>query len=86
MRIHNGTFTKKNGDPRPMTYVRLEDLPTGFIDTQLTGSGTQRNLAEGQELVWDVVNNGFRVFNHNTVIGEVTVTEEVTTNYFPNNS
>lgn len=86
MRVHNGTFTKQNGDTRPMTFVRLEDLPTGFLDTQLTGTGVNRTLAEGQELVWDVANNGFRVFNHNTVIGEVTVTDEPTTTYFPNNS
>jgi len=86
MRVHNGTFTKQNGDTRPMTYVQLEDLPTGFLDTQLTGTGTARTLPEGQELVWDVNSGGFRVFNHSTLIGEVTVTDEPTVTYFPNNT
>ena len=71
MRAYVGTFTKKNGDARTMSYVRLTDLPTAFLATQVTGTGTARNLAEGLELVWDLERSGFRVFNHNTVVGEV---------------
>ena len=72
MRAFTGTFVKKNGDTRTMSYARLEDLPSAFLTTQLTGNGKQRNLDEGLELVWDLENSGFRVFNHNAVVGTVT--------------
>ena len=72
MRAFTGTFVKKNGESRTMSYARLEDLPSTFLDTQLTGKGQQRTLSEGLELVWDLENSGFRVFNHNAVVGTVT--------------
>ena len=71
MKAFVGTFTKKNGDARTMNFVHLTDLPTGFLDTKLTGTGGERTLEEGLELVWDLEQSGFRVFNHNTVIGTV---------------
>ena len=71
MRAYVGTFTKKNGDTRTMNFARLPDLPTGFLNSQLTGTGTARTLEEGLELVWDLERNAFRVFNHNTVVGTV---------------
>ena len=73
MKAFTGTFVKKNGDTRTMSFARLEDLPTAFLDTKLTGSGKQRVLEEGLELVWDLENDGFRVFNHNTVVGTISV-------------
>jgi hypothetical protein len=71
MRAYVGTFTKKNGETRTMNFVKLTDLPKDFLNTKLTGTGRERTLEEGLELVWDLENNGFRVFNHNTVIGTV---------------
>ncbi len=72
MRAFTGTFVKKNGETRTMSYARLEDLPTTFLNTQTTGTGNERTLEEGLELVWDLENNGFRIFNHNAVVGTVT--------------
>ncbi len=86
MRAYVGTFTKKNGDARTMNYVRLTDLPTDFLDAQITGTGTDRNLAEGQELVWDLERSGFRVFNHNTVVGAVDQYEHTASLIVNNNS
>ena len=71
MKAFVGTFTKKNGEARTMNFVRLTDLPTGFLDTKLTGTGRERTLEEGLELVWDLEQSGFRVFNYNTVVGTV---------------
>ncbi|RLI67327.1 hypothetical protein DRO91_10375 [Candidatus Heimdallarchaeota archaeon] len=66
-----GTFRKKNNDFRTMVFVKLEDLPASFLETKIKGKETDRKLAEGSELVWDVESDGFRVFNWNTIIGEV---------------
>ena len=70
MKMYTGTFTKKSGDERTMTFVRLNDLPEQFLNEQVSGTGTARNLADGLELVWDVENSGFRVFNWNTTTTE----------------
>ena len=35
-----------------------------------------KELPEGMELVWDVKKSAFRVFNWNSVVGEVTLTEQ----------
>ena len=71
MKAYTGTFVKKNGDTRTMSFARLQDLPSAFLDTKLAGSGTQRTLEEGMEVGWDLEVNGFRVFNHNAVVGAV---------------
>ena len=70
MKMYTGTFTKKSGEERTMRFVRLNDLPEQFLNEQVSGTGTARNLSDGLELVWDVENNGFRVFNWNTVTTE----------------
>ena len=69
MKAYVATFRKKNGDERTMNFVQLSELPTEFLNTKISGSGNERNLDEGLELVWDIENNGFRVFNWNTVVG-----------------
>lgn len=66
MKLYTGTFTKKSGEERTMRFVRLPDLPEQFLSEQVSGNGAVRNLADGLELVWDVENSGFRVFNWNT--------------------
>ena len=93
MRAYVGTFTKKNGEARTMNFVKLNDLPKDFLNTQLTGTGSERVLEEGLELVWDLERNGFRVFNYNTVIGSVDnyehspeITQATSTNNSTNNS
>ena len=66
------TFVKKNGDNRTMNFVKLNELPQNFLNTQLKGTGHARTLAEGMELVWDLDAEAFRVFNWNTIVGDVT--------------
>jgi hypothetical protein len=70
MIAQRGTFIKTNGDEREMNFVRIENLPEGFIEKNTAG-GTAPKLAEGQEIVWDLDASGFRVFNWNTAVGDV---------------
>jgi len=64
---YTGTFVKRNGEKRTMTFIKGQDVPVN------SGSGTTRSrkLSEGYEIVYDVEANGFRMFNWNTVSGTV---------------
>ena len=66
-----GTFEKKSGEVRSMRFVKITDLPEEFMSSKTKG-GQQRKLSEGNELVWDLDKKEFRVFNWNTVKGDVT--------------
>lgn len=68
MRAYTGTFKKKDGSSRTMRFAKLGDLPPGFLTSKLLNRQTH-NLAAGSELVWDLDNNDFRVFNYLTLIG-----------------
>lgn len=70
MIAQRGTFVKTNGEERQMNFVRLENLPDGFVKNNTAG-GKGPNLSEGQEVVWDLDASGFRVFNWNTAVGDV---------------
>lgn len=83
---HTATFTKKSGENRTMNFVKITELPATFVDTQISGTGNARTLSEGMELVWDLDNDGFRVFNWNTVVGDVTTNEISFENSFNNNT
>ena len=54
-----------------MKFVDLTDLPEGFFISQTKGTGKKLNLTEGSNLVWDLDRQGFRVFNKNTIVGEL---------------
>jgi len=77
MIVYNGTFTKKDGTTRTMTFVRKEHWAqvSDRLATILENSHTKK-LPEGLELVWDLKKDAFRVFNWNSVIGDVTSTEQ----------
>ncbi len=64
---YTGTFTKRNGQTRTMTFVKGADIPQS-----IHGGGKPPRLSQGEEVVYDVKAKGFRVFNHNTVVGQVT--------------
>jgi hypothetical protein len=66
-RVFTGTFTKRNGQSRTMSFVKGTDVPQ-----IIRGSGKGPRLSKGEEVVYDVNANGFRVFNHNTVVGQIT--------------
>jgi len=70
VKAYTGTFVKSNGENRTMNFVRLNDLPKQFLDTNTAG-GVGPKLSEGQEVVWDLERNAFRVFNWTTTVGEV---------------
>ena len=69
--IYSGTFTKASGEDRTMSFVRIGDLPADFLNGKVSSNAKPRKLAEGVELVWDIVSKDFRIFNHNTVVGQV---------------
>jgi len=71
MIAQRGTFIKANGEERQMNFVKLKNLPEGFVDKNTIGTGSAPNLTEGLELVWDLDASGFRVFNWNTTVGDV---------------
>lgn len=71
MKAYKGTFKKKSGDLRDMFFARLEDLPDSFLDEKIIGSGAAKQYAPGMELVFDLEEDNFRVFNWNTVVGTV---------------
>lgn len=71
MKSYHATYVKKNGDVRNMHFAKLKDLPNQFVSDKIKGGNQQHNLEEGMELVWDLQNKGFRIFNWNTVEGAV---------------
>lgn len=71
MNAYKGTFIKKDGERRTMRFVKLADLPSAFVETKFKGSGKRHLLSEGCELVWDIDQSDFRIFNHNMVIDKL---------------
>jgi hypothetical protein len=71
VKAFSGTFVKNDGTVRTMRFVKITDLPKGFLNENTKGTGKTRNLADGKELVWDIEFHSFRVFNWKTVKGEV---------------
>ena len=69
MKAYKGSFKKKNGESRQMTFARLVDLPETFLETRVTGAGSEQQYPDGMELVWDLEADNFRIFNWNTVEG-----------------
>ena len=63
MKAYKGTFKKKNGDSRQMTFAKLADLPEQFLETRIIGAGSEQNYPDGMELVWDLEADNFRIFN-----------------------
>jgi len=74
MRAYVGTFKKKNGDFRLMKFARLKDLPEEFLKKKVKG-GKKKNLSEGKEVVWDLDEKGFRIFDWSTVQGDISQIE-----------
>lgn len=70
VKAFEGKFVKKNGDQRTMKFVKISDLPEEFVSSKIKGGRDKRNLNEKSEVVWEL-DEGFRVFNWKTVIGEV---------------
>lgn len=67
MKAYKGTFIKKSGERRTMRFVKIKDLPKKFLEGKFT-TGKKHVLTEGSELVWDIDEGDFRIFNHKLVV------------------
>lgn len=71
---YTAIFRKKDETMRKMSFIKLKDLPSDFLASKLSKDPKGRiHPAEGSEVVWDLEENNFRIFNWKTVIGEVVV-------------
>ena len=66
MKAFKGTFKKKDGQIRQMVFARIEDLPSKFVASKISGAGNEQKYPKGLELVWDLEADNFRIFNYNT--------------------
>jgi hypothetical protein len=71
MKAFKGTFKKRNGEIREMLFAHLRDLPDTFLDEKIIGSGSEKSYPEGMQLVYDLEEDGFRIFNYSTQIGSL---------------
>ena len=70
MKAYVGTFKKKDGSLRTMTFAKLKDLPAKFLAENLKGGKSPKH-SDGSEVVYDLDHKDFRVFNWNSVVGQV---------------
>jgi len=66
MKIYKGTLKKKNGEIRDMVFAKIHDIVKvneEFIAAKIVGTGVSKNYKPGQELVWDLEADDFRIFN-----------------------
>lgn len=66
MKAYKGKFTKKNGSEREMVFAKIHDIVAvnnDFIAAKIIGDKGPRNYSDGQELVWDLEVDDFRIFN-----------------------
>lgn len=71
MKAFKGTFKKKNGEIREMLFAHLLDLPDSFLEEKIIGSGSEKSYPEGMQLVYDLEQDGFRIFNWSTQVGSL---------------
>ena len=81
MKAFKGSFKKKSGDEREMFFARISALPSDFIATKISGAGREQNYPDGMELVWDLDQDDFRIFNWKTKIDNIKELE-IDTNLF----
>tara|TARA_R110000868_G_scaffold384357_1_gene651813 strand:+ start:194 stop:442 length:249 start_codon:yes stop_codon:yes gene_type:complete len=67
VKAYEGTFIKTNGKERHMRFVKLKDLSDSFIDDNISGTGTTKTYKPGSELVWDIDEENWRIFNYKTI-------------------
>jgi len=88
-KVYTGMFKKKNNELREMTFMKLSDIPTAFLETKIKAGSKDRVMPKGMELVWDVKAKDFRVFNYSSQVGtldEVAFSEEEKNKLFANKS
>ena len=71
---NKGRFVKRDGSNRTMRFVRIKDLPEGFLDVKIgSGKSPIGRLPPGMELVWDIDKGDFRYFNNRKKVGRIVV-------------
>ena len=66
---YTGTFVKRDGTRRTMSFCKMSDLPKSMLSESTTD---HYDRSDGQiEVVYDTEKRGFRTFNHGTVVGTV---------------
>ena len=71
MKAFKGSFKKKSGENREMFFARISDLPSHFVASKIIGAGTEQNYPKGMELVWDLEQDDFRIFNWKTAVDKI---------------
>lgn len=74
MKAYKGEFIKKDGSVREMSFVKLLDIAKinyDFLSDRIGGTGESKEYPDGQELVYDLIADNFRIFNHSTIITEL---------------
>ena len=75
MKSYKGTFIKKDGSQRTMSFLKVADLPHTMLEGMVKGTGKTRTLPDGSEMVYDLESKEFRIFNHKTLEGEILETD-----------
>ena len=78
MKAFKGEFIKKDGSVREMSFVKLKDIGKTnpeFLSNRISGDGLTREYPDGQELVYDLIADNFRIFNHATKVTELEMFE-----------
>jgi hypothetical protein len=68
---YTGTFQKKDGSLRTMRFLLIKDLPSDFVASKIKGGNKSHSLNEGMELVWDIDEGAFRIFNRSKVVDKI---------------
>jgi hypothetical protein len=76
MKTFKALYRKKNGQFRSMHFTKLKNLPPQLVPAKIRKS-KNANLSKGMEVVWDLEAQDFRIFNWNTVVGEVKKQDEL---------
>ena len=67
---YTGTFTKKNGSKRTMSFIKTQDLPSHMVSSDDKSSSTVASTPT--QVVYDTQAQGFRSFNYGTQVGQIT--------------
>ena len=68
---YTGTFTKKDGSQRTMSFIKVQDLPSSMVSNTNNESGGT-NASSTTQVVYDTQARGFRSFNYGTQVGQLT--------------
>ena len=66
---YTGTFTKRDGSLRTMSFIKIADLPSSHFPVGQTRNALSRDGKT--ETVYDTKVRGFRSFNHSTRVGNL---------------